>query len=345
MRRNPELYVRLAELDPNRNNRLFTLLSPACRGRKILLSGNDVVFADAEEAHIGAAMAAEAVNGTVLLEGEEAFQEILGRDPVMTVFGGGHVAQCVISMAKMCGFHVAAAEDRQEFAAKAAAAGADEVLCADTYEALFPELHADPGMVYVVLTSGHSSDRICLKQALLMPNAYVGMIGSRRKNAAVMDALRAEGIPEEALAAVHAPIGLDIGARTPAEIAVSVMAQIIQVRRGTAGSYGFPKDFLRALPKDQDAPAAILATIVEKKGSAPRGEGSKILIPQDGPAAGTIGGGSGEAQVIELARRMLGKADGGDADVRLVSIDMGGDPALREALICGGSIRVLLERV
>ncbi len=343
------LYTDIVALDPNRENRLFTFLSPDMCGKKILLSGDEIVYEDAGENLTAAAASLPAENGIVRPGGCEAFQEILGREPRMTVFGGGYVAQRVIAIAKMCGYRVTAAEDREAFAAKAGEAGADEVLCDSTYQALFPLLSSDPQMVYAVLTRGHSSDRICLKKALCMPHGYVGMIGSRRKNAAVMEALRTEGVPEKLLAQVHAPIGLSIGARTPEEIAVSIMAEIIQVRSTLRESYGFPKEFLRAILEAEDGGACageerILATIVGKEGSAPRDAGAKILIGKEGPIAGTIGGGGGEAEVILRAQGMLSGESWGTA-AQLAVIDMTADPSKQEALICGGRIRVLLERI
>lgn len=343
------LYKEIAALDPNRENRLFTLLSPGMCGKKILLSGDEIVYEDTGVSLASMAASLPAENGIARPGGREAYQEILGREPRMTVFGGGYVAQRVIGIAKMCGYRVTAAEDREAFAAKAAEAGADDVLCGSTYEALFPALLSDPQMIYAVLTRGHSSDRICLKQALSMPHGYVGMIGSRRKNAAVMEALRAEGVPEELLLQVHAPIGLSIGARTPEEIAVSIMAEIIQVRSTLRDSYGFPKQFLQAILEAEDGGACageerILATIVGKEGSAPRDAGAKILIGKEGPVAGTIGGGGGEAEVILRAQGMLSE-ESGDATAQLALIDMASDPSNPEALICGGRIRVLLERI
>jgi len=92
-----------------------------------------------------------------------------------------------------------------------------------------------PWTYVVIVTETHLSDEQALRQVFDTPAAYVGMIGSRRKVKTVFDHLRAEGISEEQLAGVHAPIGLDLGGRQPAEIALSILAEIVQVRYGGTG--------------------------------------------------------------------------------------------------------------
>jgi xanthine dehydrogenase accessory factor len=102
-----------------------------------------------------------------------------------------------------------------------------------------PRLDPDsvtPWTYLVIVTRTHYTDEQILRQALDTPAAYVGMIGSRRKAQAIFERLRADGVPEDRLAMVHAPIGLDLGGRSPAEIALAVLAEIVQVRYGGSGS-------------------------------------------------------------------------------------------------------------
>lgn len=157
-------------------------------------------------------------------------------------FGGGHVSRETATLALNVGFQNIVVEDRPEFAAPERFPGsATELLptlgeedCARLLGALEP----GPCDGVVIVTRGHSHDRDALAAALRTGAGYIGMIGSRSKRAAVYRALRKAGTPEEALAAVHSPIGLAIGAETPAEIAVSIVAELIAWRKGVCDADG-----------------------------------------------------------------------------------------------------------
>jgi xanthine dehydrogenase accessory factor len=137
-------------------------------------------------------------------------------------------------MGAHAGFHVTVLDDREDYANAERFPMADHVICGDFATELD---HMDiDGTTYIVLvTRGHKQDELGLRHVVGSRAGYVGMIGSRRRVAAVLQHLREEGVPEEQLARVHAPIGLDIGAETPEEIAVSIIAEIIAVRRGGSG--------------------------------------------------------------------------------------------------------------
>jgi xanthine dehydrogenase accessory factor len=126
-------------------------------------------------------------------------------------------------------------DDRPAFANRERFPEADEVLAADFGETLstYP---LDDQIYIAIMTRGHSHDMECLLQVIESPVPYIGMIGSRRRVRGVFDLVKAEGYSKEALARVHAPIGLDIGAQTPEEIALSVMAEVVKARRGGTGS-------------------------------------------------------------------------------------------------------------
>ena len=188
----------------------------------------------------------------------------------------------------------------------------------------------------VIVTRGHVADLVCLRETLRHETAYVGMIGSHKKNAAVFDKLRAEGVTEAQLARVHAPIGLPIGAETPEEIAVCIAAEWIADRRTSANSQ-FTAGMLDALAAGC---GGVMATVVRKTGSAPRGVGARLLVQANGHVLGTIGGGLAEREVIDRARAML------DAPrTELCHIDMNNGEAGKSGLICGGSVDVLFEVV
>jgi len=164
----------------------------------------------------------------------EVFIEVQISPPTLIIAGGGHIAVPLAKFGTMMGFRVVVVDDRPAFANRERFPEADEVIEADFGETLstYP---LDDQTYIAIMTRGHSHDMECLLQVIESPVAYIGMIGSRRRVRGVLDLVKAEGYSEEALARVHAPIGLDIGAQTPEEIALSVMAEVVRARRGGSG--------------------------------------------------------------------------------------------------------------
>ncbi|HEY3314145.1 MAG TPA: XdhC family protein [Bacillota bacterium] len=174
----------------------------------------------------------------VELSGEKwsALVEDLVPPAVLLICGGGHIALPLSEMGKIIGFDVVVIDDRPSFADPGRFRQADKVVCAPFDQAVgdFP---VDARTYAVVVTRGHRHDVVCVRHLLGRGVAYVGMIGSRRRVTGVLDMLRAEGHDEAALAELYSPIGLDIGAETPGEIALSILAEIVQVRRGGGGRH------------------------------------------------------------------------------------------------------------
>lgn len=160
-------------------------------------------------------------------------------DPVSTpnqivICGGGHIALPLVSIAKLLNFRVTLIDDRVSFANKQRFPLADEIICGD-FAQVIPALPFNTNTYVVIVTRGHRHDKTCLEEVLKKPApAYIGMIGSRKKVAAVKQYLQQSEFSKDVLDSVHAPIGLDIGAETPEEIAVSIMAEIIMTGRGHA---------------------------------------------------------------------------------------------------------------
>ena len=269
------------------------------------------------------------------------YRERIGRTPKMIICGAGHVSMPVIRMGKMLGFTVTVIEDRPKFADHARAAGADQVLCEPFADGL-SKIRGDSDSWFIIVTRGHRYDTECLEAILRKPYAYVGMMGSRRRVAIVKDQLEAKGLCREALDGVHTPIGLKIGAETPEEIAVSVMAEIIQVKNAGSGKGGYSPELLDAVLDPDDSREKVLATIISRKGSAPRSVGTKMLIRADGTTVDTIGGGCIESEVIRKALLMMRAEDEG---FRLCTVDMTADAAEDEGMVCGGVVEVMLEKV
>ena len=160
----------------------------------------------------------------------EVFIEPLAPLPVLYVFGGGHISLSLARLAKLVDFRLVVIDDRPEFANKERFPDADETIAGD-FTTLLPQLTVNGSSYIVIVTRGHQNDARILEWAARTEAAYVGMIGSKKKIRTIFEHLKTRGITEEQLLRVHSPIGLPIGAETPEEIAVSIMAEIIQVRR------------------------------------------------------------------------------------------------------------------
>jgi xanthine dehydrogenase accessory factor len=152
----------------------------------------------------------------------------------LLVIGGGHVGRAVVHLARWLGFRVTLADDRPEYCRPEWAPGADAYLPLPARE--LAEAYAFNAETYIVLTTrGVPLDLELLPHLLARPQAYLGVIGSRRRWSTAARRLREMGVPDERLARVHAPLGLELNAETPEEIAVSIMAEIVMLRRGGAG--------------------------------------------------------------------------------------------------------------
>ncbi len=164
------------------------------------------------------------------VEGRRFLAEYWSSGGTLFIFGAGHVSQQVAALAKMVDFRVVVLDDRPEFADSQRFPEADEVRALESFDGVMDPLGVDENSYVVIVTRGHKHDKTVLAQALATPAGYVGMIGSRRKRDTIYRALLKEGVGQEDIDRVHCPIGLPIGADTPAEIAVSIVAELIQER-------------------------------------------------------------------------------------------------------------------
>mgnify|MGYP001768671002 CR=1 FL=1 len=154
--------------------------------------------------------------------------------PALYICGGGHIGLALAKIGKLCSFKVIVIDDRPEYASEERFPEADKtVVC--SYEDVFNTIPVDRATYVVIVTHGHKGDEAALAGALKTPARYIGMIGSKKKTAGVYDRLVERGFTREELTRIHSPIGLRIGARTPGEIAVSIMAEMIAVRREQSG--------------------------------------------------------------------------------------------------------------
>lgn len=146
------------------------------------------------------------------------------------LFGAGHVAQPTAHLAAMVGFQVWVLDDRKDYVNPERFPEAHRVRLLDSFERAFTDLAITSDSYVIIFTHGHLHDKIVLAQALATDAGYIGMIASRRKRNTIYDALRAEGVHQTQIDRVHSPIGLAIGAETPEEIAVSIVAEMILQR-------------------------------------------------------------------------------------------------------------------
>ena len=156
--------------------------------------------------------------------------EALHISPPLYIFGAGHVSQFIAKVAKMVGFYVVVIDDRSEFANSERFPNADKIL-AEPFQDVFNSLQFTGNEFIVIVTRGHQYDTDVLKDSLKKKARYVGMIGSKRKVKMVLEHMKEIGFNPEAVDKVHSPIGLSISAETPQEIAISIVAELIKVRR------------------------------------------------------------------------------------------------------------------
>lgn len=169
-------------------------------------------------------------NGLICGGTLEVFVEPILPQPTLYIFGGGHVSIALANAAHAAGFAIGVVDDREAFANKQRFPMASAVYT--SFEEAFEKLKPNPSTYLVIVTRGHKDDMHVLAWAVRTEARYVGMIGSKRKVISVYKALEKEGYKPEEFERVHAPVGLDIGALTPEEIAISITAELIAIRRG-----------------------------------------------------------------------------------------------------------------
>ena len=323
---------------------LLTVAKGSASGEKAVMSDGKITWETKENGffseHKEEASALKRC-GLYEVAGQQVFCDMIGGQEHLVICGGGHVSMPVIRIGIMLGWKVTVLEDRPQFADHARNAGATEVIC-QPFEDALDQIEGDRDTYFVVLTRGHRYDQVCLEKIIQKEHAYIGMIGSRRRSAMVKQNLIDKGCDQAVIGEVKSPIGLNIGAETPEEIGVAIMAEIIEVKNQNRRVCGYPEDLLEAILDTGHSGKKMLATIIARKGSAPRNVGSKMLILEDGGCVGTIGGGCMEAEVLRKARWMMHNSH---AEVKTEHVDMTGDDAEEEGMVCGGTIEVLLEPV
>jgi xanthine dehydrogenase accessory factor len=160
--------------------------------------------------------------------------EPIAPSETLFLFGAGHISEATAKIAKSIGFSITVIDPRPDYNNKERMPDVDTFVV-DEYKDAFKKLNVGPDSYIVIYTTGHVSDAICLQFAVGTEARYIGMIGSKKKVIDVKDRLLKKGISREKLDAVYAPIGIEIGAETPDEIAISILAEIVKVKRMGGG--------------------------------------------------------------------------------------------------------------
>lgn len=242
--------------------------------------------------------------------------------PRLFICGAGHVAKELADIAAFLDFRVYVMDSRPEFANRERFPHAEEVICVP-FETLTSYL--EDNSFYAVVTPGHQDDYSCVKQILASSYDYLGMIGSSKKIAATYERLLRDGYSKEQLDTIHAPIGLAIGAVTPGEIAISILAQIIEIKNKKS-TVSVSTELLNSKEN------GTLCIIIDKTGSAPRGIGSMMLVTKNGQID-SIGGGAIENQVIQDAKDIITPC------IKEYNLDASDSAKL--GMICGGTNKIL----
>ncbi len=215
---------------------LVSILSPDGLPRKMRLRGME----DANRAEIPLPeeiretlreVAASGGAGTKVSAGSmDVFVESLAVQPAVVLFGAGHVSYHIARFARATHFRVIVCDERAEYASRERFPDAEEILVED-FGRVFERLRIDRHSYVVIVTRGHKCDQMVLEQAVRTEARYIGMIGSRRKTLTLLQKLRDKGVRQERLEKVYSPIGVSIGAVTAEEIALSIVCELIKVRR------------------------------------------------------------------------------------------------------------------
>ncbi|MBP1927428.1 xanthine dehydrogenase accessory factor [Sedimentibacter acidaminivorans] len=336
-------YKALQEIDKNKKNIVVTIISGENIGDKILLSEGKIVFSNSNTVdwdNIISFIPTNNKSQVLTINGNKVYFEFIRQSYNVVVCGAGHISMAIIKMCKILDLNVTVIDDRLNFANDAIRAGANNVIC-EPFEKALDNIYGDNGTFFIIVTRGHRYDQTCLEKIINKENAYIGMIGSKVRVRKVLDYLEEKGIQQVKLNNIYTPIGLKIGAETPAEIAVAIMAEIIEVKNKEIGSSTYSDELLTALFSENyyNIPKAIV-TIVSRKGSAPREIGTKMAVLKDGTMIGTIGGGCVESSIRQSAFSCID-----NQKCKLIQVDMTGREAEDEGMVCGGIVEIFIDQI
>ena len=247
---------------------------------------------------------------------QKVFAELYEGRAHLVICGGGHIPLSLVEFAHKLEFAVTLIDDRPDMATKDRFPLADQLFSEDYTEAL-RQIPDRENTYYVIVTRDPVYDQVCLSEIYRRKYAYIGLLGSKRRITKVRQGLEQDGIGAGFFASIAAPIGLNIGAQTPEEISIAIMAQLVAAKNRRPNSFGLSQELLRGILAQSEA---ALATIVDVRGTVPRQTGTKMLVLPDGKCLFTVGGGRMEEEV-----RLAGVQCIRQKRSRLLRLDMNGN--------------------
>lgn len=333
-------YKLLQQIDKEKENIVITIVSGKNISSRILLSDNEIIYNNNEKidwSNIIELIPKSKKSQILMLNGQKIYFEFIRHSYKVVVCGGGHISISLVKMCTMLELPVIVIDDRITFTNNAKRAGADNAIC-EQFDKALDTITGDDATIFIIVTRGHRYDQVCLEKIINKENAYIGMIGSKVRVKKVLSYLEENGISKDKLNNVYTPIGLDIKAETPAEIAVAIMAQIIEVKNKNAGTETYSNELLNGILDENNKIPKALVTIVSRRGSAPRDVGTKMVVLKNGTMIGTIGGGCVEAKIRQDAFNSIT-----DNKSQLIEADMTGIEAEEDGMVCGGIVEIFVE--
>ena len=322
---NREFYKRVKEeLDNNKNIYIATIVKDKKDkhlGKKILKVDNEIIIEEQENMEFYKAVI-DKINfnefGKIVKINDDieiSIEQLISK-PSLIICGGGHIALSLASMAKMLDFNTTVIDDREEFANKERFPAVDNIIC-DSFTNALENIDFNKNSYFVVVTRGHRADQECVEKILKNEFRYLGMIGSKAKVANSIRQLLEKGYNTEDINKVNAPI--------------------IQEKNNDNVS-SIDEEILKEIVCDKDG--KVLVSILDKRGSSPRGIDAKMLVMEDGTFTGTIGGGSVENAVYEKAIELIKEKSS-----HIETYDLSNTVAAKLGMACGGTIKVLFEYI
>lgn len=260
------------------------------------------------------------------------YEEKIKSEPHVVIFGAGHVAKALYDMALLLEMKVTVIDEREEVLNEERFPKADRILT--SYEKFFSSSFSFFRPYFVIVTHGHAWDKEALVWCLKRPYSYLGMIGSKRKVALTYEEVMKEGFSLEELKTVHSPIGLNIGAEGPEEIALSILSEIISVFRKEKNFIILDPNYLKNILGKKGA----FARIIKKSGSAPRSIGSELFYStEEDKFYGTVGGGRVEKECEMELKKLRNN------EHKIVEYNLSKDGELN--MYCGGDVTVLFSSI
>lgn len=337
-----EYFKILKNLNMNQQAITATVIGESYFGEKAIIANSKEIYSSHSNGFLSRhseQLCKIAESRIVTINGMKIFCEVLGCEKRLIICGGGHISIPIIKIGNMLDFKVTVLEDRPSFADIVRKAEADIVIC-DQFIRGLQQIEGNKDTYFVIVTRGHKYDQVCLEKIIYKENAYIGMIGSRARVKKVKEELIQKGIDKDRIEKVFTPIGLKINAETPSEIAVAIVAEIIKIKNETKQSEGYSKEIVNAVLNNYGQIGLAIATIISKKGSAPRQVGAKMLVLENGTIIGTIGGGCVESDIIQKALQVIKNKKS-----IIYSVDLTGQYVEDEGMFCGGKVDILIEGI